>query len=153
MVWRKGQAYSQDLRDRVLSADGPSRAVATRFGVSVSYVVKARQRYHREGDAAARPQRSHTPRLLTPLHCAIADQMSAHRDATLDELRAWLREAHGVSVSIGLMWNTLTRLGLTLKKDRPRGRTGSRRHRRSPAALAGSTGSTTRPRSQPAHFP
>ena len=116
MVWRKGQAYSQDLRDRVLSADGPSRAVATRFGVSVSYVVKARQRYHRDGDATARPQRSHTPRLLTPLHGAIAAQMSAHRDATLDELRAWLREAHGVSVSIGLMWNTLTRLGLTLKK-------------------------------------
>ena len=26
MVWRKGQAYSQDLRDRVLSADGASRA-------------------------------------------------------------------------------------------------------------------------------
>ena len=31
MVWRKGQAYSRDLRDRVLSADGPSRAVAVRL--------------------------------------------------------------------------------------------------------------------------
>ena len=28
MVWRKGQAYLQDLRERVLSADGSSRAVA-----------------------------------------------------------------------------------------------------------------------------
>ena len=37
---------------------------------------------------------------------------------TLDELRAWLREAHGVSASMGLMWNTLARLGLTLKKRR-----------------------------------
>jgi transposase len=42
--------------------------------------------------------------------------VSQHRDATLDELRAWLREAHGVSASMGLMWNTLVRLGLTLKK-------------------------------------
>ena len=116
MVWRKGQAYSQDLRDRVLAADGPSRAVATRFGVSVSYVVKARQRYLREGDSSARPQRSHTPRILAPLHDAIMTHVSRQRDATLDELRAWLREAHGVSASMGLMWNTLARLGLTLKK-------------------------------------
>jgi transposase len=116
MVWRKGQAYSQDLRDRVLSTEGPSRAVAARFGVSVSYVVKARQRYLRDGDASARPQRSHTPRLLSDLHDAIVTHVGQHRDATLDELRAWLREAHGVSASMGLMWNTLVRLGLTLKK-------------------------------------
>jgi len=116
MIWRKGQAYSQDLRDRVLSAGGPSRAVAARFGVSVSYVVKVRQRYLRDGDASARPQRSHTPRLLADLHDAIGTHVSQHRDATLDELRAWLREVHGVSTSMGLMWNTLSRLGLTLKK-------------------------------------
>ena len=116
MVWRKGQAYSQDLRDRVLSADGPARAVAARFGVSVSYVVKVRQRYLRDGDATAHPQRSHTPRLLTDLHDAIARHVSLRHDATLDELRAWLREAHGVSVSMGLMWTTLVRLSLTLKK-------------------------------------
>ena len=84
MMWRKGQAYSQDLRDRVLSTDGPSRAVAARFGVSVSYVVKARQRYLREGDASARAQRSHTPRLLAGLHDAIMTHVSHHRDATLD---------------------------------------------------------------------
>jgi len=45
MAWRRGQALGQDLRDRVLADNGrASRAVATRFGVSVSYVVKARQR-------------------------------------------------------------------------------------------------------------
>ncbi|MGA8006590.1 MAG: hypothetical protein WCA17_10855, partial [Burkholderiales bacterium] len=37
-------------------------------------------------------------------------------DATLNELRAWLRDRHGVAASMGLMWNTLARLGLTLKK-------------------------------------
>ena len=44
MGWRRGQAYSEDLRSRVLAAEGSARAVAARFGVSVSYVVKARQR-------------------------------------------------------------------------------------------------------------
>jgi transposase len=116
MAWRTGQAYSQDLRDRVLAGEGSSRAVAARFGVSVSYVVKARQRRDRLGETAARPQRSRTPRLLAGLHDAIAAHVRRHRDATLDELRVWLRETHGVSVSMGLMWNTLARLGLTLKK-------------------------------------
>jgi hypothetical protein len=44
--------------------------------------------------------------LLTDLHDAIAKHVSLCQDATLDELRAWLREAHGVSVSRGLMWST-----------------------------------------------
>lgn len=118
MAWRSGQAYSDDLRGRVLEADGPARAIAARFGVSVSYVVKARQRRDRHGELSARPQASRTPRLLAGLHEAIAAHVRAHDAATLDELRAWLREAHGVSVSMGLMWNTLARLGLTLKKSR-----------------------------------
>ena len=116
MFWRSGQAYSQDLRDRVLAAEGPAPAVAARFGVSVSYVVKARQRRTRDGETAARPQRSRTPRLLAGLHEVIRVHMLSHHDATLDDLRAWLREAHQVSVSVGLMWNRLARLGLMLKK-------------------------------------
>jgi transposase len=84
--------------------------------VSVSYVVKARQRRDRLGETAARPQGSRTPRLLAGLHDAIVAHVWRHQDATLDELRARLRDAHGVSVNMGLMWNTLARLGLTLKK-------------------------------------
>jgi hypothetical protein len=38
MGWRRGQALSQDLRDRVLASEGSARVVARRFGVSVSYV-------------------------------------------------------------------------------------------------------------------
>ena len=52
--------------------------------------------------------------------------MRVDPDATLNELRAWLRDEHGVSVSMGLMWNTLARLGLTLKK------TSTPRNRRAP---------------------
>jgi hypothetical protein len=39
-----------------------------------------------------------------------------HPDATLEERRVWLRQVHGVSVSMGTMWNTLRRLEVTRKK-------------------------------------
>ena len=56
MAWRRGQALGQDLRDRVLAdARRPARAVAERFRVSVSYVVKARQRLRDTSEASARP--------------------------------------------------------------------------------------------------
>ena len=45
MAWRRGQAYGQDLRERVLGAAGLSlRAAAARFAVSPSYVSKVRAR-------------------------------------------------------------------------------------------------------------
>ena len=45
MGWQRGRSYSQDLRERVLAADELSaRQAAARFAVSVSYVIKARQR-------------------------------------------------------------------------------------------------------------
>ena len=124
--WRRGQAYSQDLRDRVLAADELSaRQAADRFGVSVSYVIKARQRRDRRGDPRPGPQRSWTPRKLAEHHAAIDVHVRTHPDATLAELCAWVLDEFGVSASIGTMWNTLRRLGLTLKKSaskRPSGR-------------------------------
>ena len=44
MVWRSGQRYSQDLRDRVIAAvdDGmAAREVASIFKVSAAYIYKA----------------------------------------------------------------------------------------------------------------
>ena len=50
MAWQRGRSYSQDLRERVLAADELSeRQAAVRFAVSVSYVIKARQRRDRTG--------------------------------------------------------------------------------------------------------
>ncbi len=65
MAWRRGQALGQDLRDRVLADAGrPARAVAARFVVSVSCVVKARRRLRDAGEACTRPQRNRVaPRL------------------------------------------------------------------------------------------
>lgn len=118
MAWRRGQAYSQDLRDRILGAEGSARVVAMQFLVSVSYVVKVRQRRDRKGEVTPGPQHSHAPRKLLALHEAIAAYAAEHTDATVEDFRAWLTAEHGVYASAGLMWNTLNRLGLTFKKRR-----------------------------------
>jgi transposase len=113
--WRGGQAYLQDLRERVLAADDLSaRQAAARFGVSVSYVVKARQRRGRDSELMPDPQRSWTPRKLAAHHAAIDARVREQLDATLAELCAWLLAEFGISVSIGTIWNTLRRLKVTL---------------------------------------
>jgi transposase len=119
MTWRSGQAYSQDLRERVLLAVDAGMAVreaAVVFRVSISYVYKAMIRRRLTGETMARPQRCHVGQKLATYHDAIRARVSAQPDATLDELRAWMLASHGVSVSQGGMWNALDRLGLTLKK-------------------------------------
>ncbi len=118
MMWRRGKTYSQDLRDRVLAADGESaREVAERLDVSVSYVVKARQRRDRDGRMTAGPVSFARPRRLAEHDDVIRQRVREQSDGTLEDLRAWLARSVGVPVSVGTMWNTVRRLGLTLKKD------------------------------------
>ena len=47
MAWHRGQAYGQDLRERVLAASGTNAEVAMRFDVSPSYVSRVRSRHQR----------------------------------------------------------------------------------------------------------
>ena len=53
---------------------------------------------------------------LAAHHEAIRAEVERRPDVTLEELRGWLVETHGIEASLGLMHNTLIRLGLTLKK-------------------------------------
>ena len=121
MAWKSGQSYSSDLRSRVLAAiDGghPAKAVAQLFQVSVSDIDKALARREASGETEARPQRNQQTLKLETLHAAIAAEVARRPDATLEELRAWLLASHGVSASLGLMHQTLARLGLTRNKSR-----------------------------------
>lgn len=118
MAWHLGQAYGQDLRDRVLSAEGSIRDVATRFGVSHSYVVRARSRRRRLGEDTPGVQCSHTPLKLTGLEQILIDKVEAANDLTLKQLCNWLEAEHDVRVGISTLWKTLARLGISLKKRR-----------------------------------
>ena len=117
MGCRLGQAYEQDLRDRVLAAAGAAHAVAARLGVSPSYVVKERARQRDRGDTTPGRQCNHVPARLARLHDVLRARVATHADTTLAELRRWVLAEHGVPVSHQVMWKTLRELGLTLKKS------------------------------------
>lgn len=126
MGWRRGQAYGQDLRERVLACgDLTLVQVATRFGVSPSYVSKVRARLRNLGDPNPGPQHGHMPLRLAGYTDALQAHINTSPDATLNELRSWLADHHKVSVSYPVMWKVVTRLGLTLKKSTSRPRSSS----------------------------
>lgn len=117
MTWRRGQAYGQDLRDRVLGASGSIAEVAARFEVSASYVARARSRRRRLGHDQPGAQRNHVAPKLGALETALAAEVERGNDQTLARLCAWAEREHGVRVSLNTMWKTLRRLELTLKKS------------------------------------
>jgi transposase len=128
MSWRRGQAYAQHLRDRVLTAIDRGMGAyeaAPLFQVSVSWIYKALARRRDSGESTARPQVNHVPPKLLAQHEAIRLKLQAEPDLTLAELRAWLRDEHQVSISPRGMWKTLRQLDLTRKKrpSMPRSRT------------------------------
>ncbi|MDE8342793.1 MAG: IS630 family transposase [Acidocella sp.] len=117
MAWRRGQAYGQALRDCVLACrDMTLVEVATRFGVSPSYVSKARARLRDLGDPAPGQQRCHVPLRSADLIEELKSQIHRYPDSTLNELRLWLSQTYRVSVRYSVMWKVVARLGLIYKK-------------------------------------
>ena len=95
----------------------PIRSVAARLSVSPSYVSKVQSKARETGETAAGPQRNHVAPRLEPLYAALLARVAEKAAATIGELRAWVAREHGVTVSHPVMWHTLARLGLTLKKS------------------------------------
>lgn len=121
MGWQPGQAYSEDLVPRVLSAvdrGGRVYEIAPLFEVSVSYIYKALARRKATGVETALPKLGRPGRKLDKHVDALAAYIAAHPDATLAELVAWSERERGATVCIGTMWATIEALGLTLKKSR-----------------------------------
>jgi transposase len=119
MGWISGQAYSDDLRARVLAAvdrGGRVYEIAPLFEVSVSYIYKALARRRFYGIETALPKTGRPGRKLDRHLDALAAYVAAHPDATLVELVAWSRRERGVTVCAATMWVTLEALDLTHKK-------------------------------------
>jgi transposase len=92
---------SEDIRERVVAAvaEGAStRAVATRFGVAVSSVVKWSQRYRTTGSVAPGKMGGHRKRVLEPHRAFIMERLGQTPHLTLHGLKAELA-ARGVKVS------------------------------------------------------
>lgn len=110
---------SNDLRERVVAAvaGGEScRAVAARFGVAVSSVVKWSQRYRTTGSVAPGKMGGHRKRVLEPHGAFIKKRISQTPHLTLHALKDEL-SARGVRVSHNAVWLFLRREGLRFKKN------------------------------------
>jgi putative transposase len=110
---------STDLRKRVVAAvlaGETSRAVASRFGVAVSSVVKWAQRHRATGSVAPGQMGGHRKRILEPHRSFIAERIGQNPNLTLHALKAELA-AHGVGVSHDAIWRFLRREGLRFKKN------------------------------------
>jgi transposase len=138
MSRKRGEEYSQDLRDRVLEATGSIRAVGERFGVSPSYVSKAGARFRLTGQRTTKPRGGQRPAILAGREELLRERVAEVPDTTLAELQAWLLDVHGIKICIGALWNRLRRMGLSFKKKRARRRAGAPGRAAGTASLAGS---------------
>jgi transposase len=116
---RMPASYSQDLRDRVLSAADrgmPTKQVAETFAVSPAWVRRLKQRRRETGETAARKRGSPgVPKIDREVLFALVVEQ---RDATGPELRDRLADRTGVRVTDSAIYVALKELGFTFKKRR-----------------------------------
>ena len=111
--------YSTDLRVRVVSAVEAGEscgAVAARFDVAVSTVVKWSQRYRATGSVAPGQMGGYRKRVLEPHRDFIIAQLKQTSHLTLHGLKDILAQ-RGVIVSHQAVWRFLKSEGLSFKKN------------------------------------
>jgi transposase len=117
------QAYSLDLRQRVVSAyeNGVETIleVAERFEVSDSFIKKLLRRKRTTGEIAPVGHRGGQPKLLSEKHRKwLLKTVLARPDITLEDLRASLLSEHRITASVPTLSRELRALNLRRKKNR-----------------------------------
>jgi transposase len=116
-------AYSNDLRRKFLRAyekgKGTLTKLANDFEVSLGWAKKISATRTRTGEIDRAPwQRGPASKVTTEIQEWLRAQIRQKPDATLGELREQLKEAKGLTLSIGRLWLALKQMGLRLKKSR-----------------------------------
>ena len=93
--------------------------MAERFAVSTATVCRyLHQHQERQGDLSPRHPPGAARRIPDVLLAQVEGQLAQHPDRTLEQLRTWLENQHGVMVSIATIYRALRRQGLRFKKSR-----------------------------------
>lgn len=111
--------YSPDLRIRIYnySLNHSIRKTAQIFSVSPDTVYLLKKLFKETGSLEPRECPFEPPHLITPEgEMYLRSLLSDEADLTLEELRDRYEETYGIRVSMGTMYNTLERLGITRKK-------------------------------------
>jgi putative transposase len=112
--------YSDDLRSRVADAiaqGGAYRAIADRFGLAPSTVIKWAKRLRETGSIAPAKFGGHLKCRLDAHRDFVLDRIETVPHLTLHGLKDLLAE-RGVTVSHDTVWRFLRREGLSFKKKR-----------------------------------
>jgi transposase len=116
------KAYSQDLRERVITAveagKQSRRAIAETFEVSESTIDKWVKRWRETGSVAALPFAGGRQRTLKDSTAIIRTEVKRQPDVTLDELCERVVAQTGVSANRSMMSRELRLLALPRKKSR-----------------------------------
>jgi transposase len=126
------QAYSQDLRERVLRAldrgERPTE-IAQRFEVSRIWVYQVRNRERQTGQRTSFQIGGHRRSRLAEMETVLRAWIAAEPGLTLAELHKRL-VPQGIAIKTGALWHQLNKWNLTFKKNparqraRARGRAG-----------------------------
>ena len=123
------QAYSQDLRDRVLRAvqrgERPTD-IATRFEVSRMWVYQVANRYRRSGERGSLRIGGYRRSRVADLETTIRGWLRTQPDLTLAEMCERLLEHH-IEIKAPALWHQLNKWGLSFKKNPARQRARARR--------------------------
>lgn len=120
------KAYSDDLRRKVLEqyeqGGGTFEDVAERFCVSVSWAKKISASHIRTGKMerprGGKPGRK--SKVTLEINEFLRASVAAQSDLTLVELKSAVHDEKQVDLSIGWLWESLRRLGLSFKKNSTR---------------------------------
>jgi len=138
-----GKPYSDDLRSRIVAADGNGSTIAeiaAQFGVSISSVLRFRRLHRETGEVKPCKFGGYKEHALAPHEELVREVVAAQPDITLAELRAILASEQ-VMVGRSSIARFLQHLNLTFKKKSAGGRTGPRGRCGGPSAVAGTAAS------------
>jgi transposase len=123
------QAYSQDLRDRVLRAvergERPTE-IAKRFEVTRVWVYQVADRFKASGERSSLRVGGYRVSRVAGLEGTLRGWLKATPDLTLTELCERLA-ARGIAIKPPGLWHQLNKWGLSFKKNPARQRARARR--------------------------
>lgn len=123
------QAYSQDLRDRVLRAvergERPSE-IARRFEVSRVWVYQVADRFKASGQRSSLPVGGYRRSRVADQEATLRGWLKEEPDLTLAELCERLAK-RGIEIKAPALWHQLNKWNLSFKKNAARQRARARR--------------------------
>lgn len=133
------QAYSQDLRERVLRAiergERPTE-IAHRYEVSRMWVYQVGKRLQTTGERTSHRRGGYRRSRVADMQAPLMDWLRLEPDLTLAQLCERLA-GQGIQIKAAALWHQLNKWGLSFKKNAARQRARSSRRAASAATVAG----------------